>query len=315
MGRPVIAKGNYEPMNARRRRLEERVNNLLSTLGRFAAVGSMEPFGHKIELLFTYARLKLKAWFFSWAPVTAPTQERFLGWRVRFPDYNVFVFLFEEQFVEKLYRVDIPNDDPVILDCGANIGMSILFFRRYYPHCKIIAFEPDPEMFEILKQNIERNGLADVELHNKAVAKTQGQLMLSVDPDRPSGIHSTVVAERDIGRTVIVEAVRLSDCFDKADILKLDIEGAESQVIEELHASRRLNDVLQMILEYHHHLLDNEKSELAGFLRILEHNGWNYHLSSRRVTWGPRPRSQDIIIHAYQPQAATGWPELAAKNG
>lgn len=284
-----------------------KVESLLTTVGRFYQAVAREPSGSKLEVLLTYVRLKTKAWFFGHFPRFTPERERIFGSTVRFGDYAMFVYMFEEQFVEKIYWVDTPNRDPLILDCGANVGMSILFFKRYYPDCKIIAFEPDPTIFDLLRTNLETNGVTGVELHNKAVALTEGELVLSVDPGRPSGVHSTVVSVSEDRRNVTVGAVKLSEYFDRADIVKLDIEGAELQVLQELTNSGKLANVLQMILEYHHHLLDNKKSVLGEFLSILEANGWTYHVSSNRINWSPQPRSQDMLIHAYQPGAAGGW--------
>jgi FkbM family methyltransferase len=60
------------------------------------------------------------------------------------------------------------------LDCGANIGLATLFFKRLYPESEIHAFEPDPETFKMLRRNVEQNSLSYVYLYNVALSDQQG---------------------------------------------------------------------------------------------------------------------------------------------
>src|SRR5262245_1191532 len=57
------------------------------------------------------------------------TSIKLLGYRIRFPTSGILKELFREIFVEGIYLFYPDKDDPIILDCGANIGMSILFFK------------------------------------------------------------------------------------------------------------------------------------------------------------------------------------------
>ena len=85
------------------------------------------------------------------------------------PDCMSFLFQFQEIFVEGFYQFNTSENQPVILDCGANIGTSCAFFKRQYPSAKITAFEADKKISDILKSNLSTNGFADVEIINKAV--------------------------------------------------------------------------------------------------------------------------------------------------
>jgi len=95
-------------------------------------------------------------------------------------------FLFREIFVRNEYAFQASSERPVVFDCGANIGMATLFFKWLYPDCEIHAFEPDPETFGVLSENVSRNKLRDVSLHNVALVATAGRLDLFV-PAGPSG--------------------------------------------------------------------------------------------------------------------------------
>ena len=56
-------------------------------------------------------------------------------------------------FDMELYRFTTTEDIPRIIDCGASIGLTSCYFKHLYPKSDIVAFEPDPRVFEVLKRN------------------------------------------------------------------------------------------------------------------------------------------------------------------
>ena len=62
------------------------------------------------------------------------------------------------------------SDTPLIIDCGANIGLSNLYFSKLHPNSKIISFEADPVIYEICKKNLMSQNITNVELINEAVS-------------------------------------------------------------------------------------------------------------------------------------------------
>src|SRR5690606_3275073 len=63
-----------------------------------------------------------------------PAKINFLSYRVNVPDCLSFIYQYKEIFADNSYRFESENDHPVIIDCGSNIGLSILFFKELYPH-------------------------------------------------------------------------------------------------------------------------------------------------------------------------------------
>jgi len=86
-----------------------------------------------------------------------------------YTDNISFLDTFSEIFDKGIYRFTPSSDTgtKLIIDCGANIGLSVLFFARHYPTHKIIAFEPDPFIFDILKRNIKLFELKNIILNKK----------------------------------------------------------------------------------------------------------------------------------------------------
>jgi len=100
----------------------------------------------------------------------------FLNYSVRLNDGPNFYILYKDIFIHRIYHFEAQRPDPLILDCGSNIGMSILYFKHIYPRARVIGFEPDPAIFPYLEENVARNGLKDVQLVQAALAAREGVL-------------------------------------------------------------------------------------------------------------------------------------------
>ncbi|NJM78804.1 MAG: FkbM family methyltransferase [Flavobacterium sp.] len=92
-----------------------------------------------------------------------------------------------------------------MLDIGANIGLSILFFKELYPKAELIAFEADPKIFGYLENNVHGNGYEDVTLINKAV--WYENTTLNFAPDGADGGQISINENTNI----IVETVDIAD--------------------------------------------------------------------------------------------------------
>lgn len=78
---------------------------------------------------------------------------------IRYSSVGQLRILFREIFIEPSYFFRTERPHPLIVDCGSNIGMSVIFFKLLYPDARVLAFEPDPAPFELLEQNIRTNGM------------------------------------------------------------------------------------------------------------------------------------------------------------
>ena len=104
------------------------------------------------------------------------------GHVLKIADTASCLYTWKEIFVDEIYRFSCSAPIPVILDLGANIGLSVLYFKRLFPACRIYAYEPDPYIFEILQRNVTEFHLTDVTLVNEAVAEFSGELGFKSDP-------------------------------------------------------------------------------------------------------------------------------------
>ena len=193
---------------------------------------------------------------------------------VRINDGPNFYMLYKDLFAHRIYQFEAQRSDPVILDCGSNIGMSILFFKKLYPDARVLGFEPDPRIFPYLQENIALNRLQGVELFQAAVAAQEGSLTLYSDGKYGSFLGEGLPAEPTGGWVkYTVPCVRLRDYLNgPVDFLKLNIEGAEYSVLAD--SADRLRCVRELVLEYHH--LPELPRTLHRILALLHDAGFEY---------------------------------------
>jgi FkbM family methyltransferase len=220
----------------------------------------------------------------------------FAGHRFAYSDPGLLRYSIDEIFVDRSYATPLPPE-PTIVDCGANIGVATAFFVSEHPGSRVIAFEPDPSAFELLTRNIERNRWQNVTAHNVAVGAENGTSTFFRDPGRPASLVGSTT-RRVLGEELSVETRRLSELLpESVDLLKLDIEGAEVEVLDELISAGALERVAVILVEFHH---DPERPALlADFLRSLGEEGFACELRSVGPGAAPPGESaQDVLIHA-----------------
>jgi FkbM family methyltransferase len=133
---------------------------------------------------------------------------------------------------------DLPPASEVktVVDVGANVGASILFWRGLYPAAKIYGFEPEPGNFEMLKKNTE--GLRNVFVFNEALGEATGEMKFIHSPGAGNeggwSMYQRVAqgGEREVVLPVIRGEEKMKALgIDRIDVLKVDTEGAERVVI------------------------------------------------------------------------------------
>ena len=195
--------------------------------------------------------------------------QNFLGGTIRFIDPAEFLHGVKEIFVDELYRQPL-SPSPYIIDCGANIGLSIIYIKTHYPGASILAFEPDDQNFQLLEQNVHSYGFKDVALRKEAVWIKDTQLNFA-----SSGSMSSHISEEGGTGTKMVNAIRLRDYLDRpVDFLKIDIEGAEYAVLGDI--KDRLSVVKNMFLEYHGNF--SQSSQLTEMLKWINDQGFSYYI-------------------------------------
>ena len=180
-----------------------------------------------------------------------------------------YLHALKEIFIDGVYKQKLP-ENAYILDCGANIGISVIYLKSICPTANIISFEPDHKNFKLLLKNISSHQITKVEAKNEAVWTEDTTLNFIEEGTMGSKIGDAVSSN-----TVSVKAVRLKDFLGrKVDFLKLDIEGAEYKVLKDI--AENLGNVNRMFLEYHGTFAQN--NELLEILELVTEAGFKFYI-------------------------------------
>lgn len=225
-------------------------------------------------------------------------QERFFGFKFKGFDYSTIDYLFNEIFILNEYFFTPNTNAPIIIDCGSNIGMSVLYFKRLYPSSNIIAFEANPYAYKLLVENLTINNINDVALHNIALYNCETEISFFIG-DNLGTLLGSLNSTRGGCKEIKMNTKKLSDYlknFESIDLIKMDVEGAEDYIVDDLINSSAINKVKEFIIEYHHNM-NGDKSNLSAFLLKFELNGFSYNIKSEyeRIN-----TFQDLRIHFYK---------------
>jgi FkbM family methyltransferase len=150
--------------------------------------------------------------------------------------------------IEKHYDIPRQVAPKAILDAGANIGFSAIFFANKYPDATIVALEPESSNFQLLQRNV--SAYPQIKPLQAALWKENRQINL-IDPNHGHHGFQTVevtmngCAQLGLVQALTVDAVMSRMGLSSVDLLKIDIEGAEKEVFE---SSAKWIDRVQMIM-------------------------------------------------------------------
>jgi FkbM family methyltransferase len=181
-----------------------------------------------------------------------------------------------EGFVDDILCALVRPQD-VVFDIGANMGYyTVKLGARLRGEGHIFSFEPNPELFEILQDNVNINGFADrATLFRRAVGNAPGQVAFGFDQRYPGGGQvGGLTAHRE---EIQVEMVRIDDVIPAdvaADLIKIDVEGFEAWAFKGMEQLMARSPDAAVVMEavydtwVHHGLPSDVITKLAGHRRI-----------------------------------------------
>ena len=235
--------------------------------------------------------------------VKGSNSERLLHYRAETSDGKAIQQIYQnrEYAIERLRRaaeifafVDVEHRvglNPLIIDAGANIGASAVYFALAFPDALVVAIEPEEKNFALLRQNTE--GLS-VHCMQAALASSPGKVKV-VDPGEGHWGYRTEAVTEETG----IQCVTIPEIFEMARprfpfIVKIDIEGGESDVFLKNTAWVAKTPII--IIELHDWLLPKAETS-RSFLRciadeprdfiIVGENIFSISHSLREAAYGP----------------------------
>ena len=204
-----------------------------------------------------------------------------------------FILVLKEIFIEKMYDINLPPN-PYILDCGANIGVSVLYLKKNYPTAEIVAFEPNEINCSLLEKNVSSQSLTNVTIKKQAVWTYDGTISFSSN----TSLSNKITIEETNLSTEQVPCTRLKNFLIRPiDFLKIDIEGAEFNVLKDI--KDELHWVSNLFLEYHGNF--NQNNELCEMLNLINQAGMKFYIKEAAPIF-PTPFNRTKGIHPYEVQ-------------
>ena len=176
-----------------------------------------------------------------------------------------------EKLETKLIMREIKRGD-VVLDIGAHIGYyTLLFARLVGPRGKVYAFEPNPYNFSLLKKNVKANGYKNVVCQQSAVSDKSGRIKLYLSENN-TGDHR--IYDSGDGRASLpIKCLKLDDYFKgydgKINFIKMDVQGAEVNVIKGMSDLLRKNRPAKIVTEFWPFGLKKFGTEIKDYFRLL----------------------------------------------
>jgi len=165
------------------------------------------------------------------------------------------VWCLKETWLDRFYEryVGPIGEDWRIIDIGAGIGDFTVFAAKAAPFGRVLAFEPLPDSFNLLVDNLGRNGCTNVRTEPTAVGSRSGPLFIGSVSGDP--LQATADASRRGHGAIAVPCVSLEEIMagsftEVCDLLKMDCEGAEFDILLGSPAAT-LQRIRRFVLEYH----------------------------------------------------------------
>ena len=157
-----------------------------------------------------------------------------------------------------------------VIDIGAGIGEYPLYVAVMQPRARVFAFEPYPQSFALMQENIRLNALINVQPFDQAIAASTGELVLDLTSGEPLQFQSHDTKATRIENGLSVQALSLSDAFamlelKSCDLLKLDCEGAEYAILFGT-PHPILEHTQRIVMEYHDNIVQYNHNDLTRFL-------------------------------------------------
>lgn len=222
------------------------------------------------------------------------------GRTVRYVDAASLLSSHYDIYVRRTYALPDQARAAVIIDVGANIGLSVLWFLEACPAARIVALEPDPQIYPVLAANIAAVAgvpAGQVELINAAAWHEDGTI--GFEADGADGGHVCTTGTR----VPTVDIAQILRRFRHIDLLKVDVEGAEGTLLPRIMPY--LDRIDRLFIEWHSRT--HGEQTLGPIVTTLTEHGFHIQIQSELSSDSPFVRQRlngdldnQVNIHAWK---------------
>ncbi|GEO07605.1 FkbM family methyltransferase [Segetibacter aerophilus] len=193
------------------------------------------------------------------------------------------LYIINEVFLENTYKIE-SSSDYVVFDIGMNVGITSLYLSSLKNIKDIYGFEPFKPTFDCATANVGYNTrhMSKIHLNNFGLSNVNSFINLGYDPKNKGnlGVKTVGVVENDGKNVEQIELRKASECLrplvDKHStdrfIIKLDCEGSEYDIIENLDQELMLEKFDVFMIEWHK--MEGYKTRLDTLISLLKKSGF-----------------------------------------
>jgi FkbM family methyltransferase len=182
------------------------------------------------------------------------------------------IWSIKETFIDRFYeRFGVQVEDGwTVVDIGGGIGDYTLFAASANPHGSVFAFEPFPESFALLQENLAANpSAAHVQAFAEAIWSEAGHLIIDSTIGEPGQFISRST-EAQVVQSTEVPSISMAEAFarlaiTRCDLMKIDCEGAEYTILFNT-ADEVLARIPRIVMEYHDRVTRFTHRDMQEFL-------------------------------------------------
>lgn len=188
-------------------------------------------------------------------------------------------YVFRDIFLLHEFHLPVNVQPKLIVDLGAYIGLSALYYAETYPDAKIICVEPENSNFELLNSNTQK--LKHVETINAGVwSKNTGLRIRNKKAEKWAfSLEEVNEGEDHDVWAVTIDSILANSGFERIDILKIDVEGAEKQLFSE-GCEKWIGKVNVIVVELHDRLVENCSTAVYN---VLTETDWTEYKKGEKV--------------------------------
>ena len=155
------------------------------------------------------------------------------------------------------------------IDIGANIGITtVAIAKTIRRQGRLYSFEPVPEYFDILRDNVSSNGLENVQVHKLAVTDQVGKVPF-YQKEQSSGIVFEEGARKFEVSTTSIDRFLSEETIERMDLINMDCEGSELLVLKGAKGTLQKNKV-KVFCEIHHDFLKQLGQSVEDIVQYLQ---------------------------------------------